>query len=189
MTESNRPLQMKNSTAEFLIFTSQSGSETIEVRVEDETVWLSQKLMAELFEADVKTINEHLKNIYASGELKEDSTIRNFQIVQNEGERNVSRNIKFYNLDAIIAVGFKVNSDWAVQFRQWAISILRDYSLKGYVLDKERMKNGNFLNENYYDQLLAEIREIRASGRRFYQKITDIYSTAMDYNSQSPTTV
>ena len=188
MTESNRSLQMKNSTAEFLIFTSQSGSETIEVRVEDETVWLSQKLMAELFEADVKTINEHLKNIYASGELKEDSTIRNFRIVQNEGGRNISRNIKFYNLDAIIAVGFKVNSDRAVQFRQWAISVLRDYSLKGYVLDKERMKNGSFLNENYYDQLLSEIREIRASERRFYQKITDIYSTAMDYNSQSPTT-
>jgi Virulence protein len=188
MNESNHPLQMKNSTAEFLIFTSQSGSETIEVRVESGTVWLSQKLMAELFEADVKTVNEHLKNIYTSGELKEDSTIRNFRIVQNEGGRNVSRNVKFYNLDAIIAVGFKVNSDRAVQFRQWAISVLRDYSLKGYVLDKERMKNGSFLNENYYDQLLAEIREIRASERRFYQKITDIYSTAMDYNSQSPTT-
>lgn len=188
MSEKSKKLQIKNSTAEFLIFTSQSGSGAIEVRVEDETVWLSQKLMAELFEVETHTINEHLKNIYKTEELNEEATIRDFRIVQNENGRTVSRSIKFYNLDAIIAVGFKVNNGRAVQFRQWAITILRDYSLKGYVLDKERMKNGSFLNENYYDQLLEEIREIRASERRFYQKITDIYATAMDYNPDAPTT-
>ncbi|MBZ3934934.1 virulence RhuM family protein [Methanimicrococcus blatticola] len=188
MSEKSKKLQIKNSTAEFLIFTSQSGSGAIEVRVEDETVWLSQKLMAELFEVETHTINEHLKNIYKTEELNEEATIRNFRIVQNENGRAVSRAIKFYNLDVIIAVGFKVNNTRAVQFRQWAITILRDYSLKGYVLDKERMKNGSFLNENYYDQLLEEIREIRASERRFYQKITDIYATAMDYNPDAPTT-
>lgn len=188
MSEKSNKFQIKNSTAEFLIFTSQSGSGTIEVRVENETVWLSQKLMAELFEVEIPTINEHLKNIYKTKELNEEATIRDFRIVQNESGRTVSRAIKFYNLDAIIAVGFKVNNARAVQFRQWAISILRDYSLKGYVLDKERMKNGNFLNENYYDQLLDEIREIRASERRFYQKLTDIYATSMDYNSDAPTT-
>ena len=186
MTEPNRLFQMKNSTAEFLIFTSQSGSETIEVRVEDETVWLSQKLMAELFETTKQNISLHLTRVFESKELNENSVVKYFFTTPADGK---NYRTKFYNLDAIIAVGFKVNSDRAVQFRQWAISVLRDYSLKGYVLDKERMKNGSFLNENYYDQLLAEIREIRASERRFYQKITDIYSTTMDYNSQSLTTV
>lgn len=181
-------LQIKNSTAEFLIFTSQSGKSTIEVRVEEGTVWLTQKLMAELFDVETPTINVHLKNLYNSKELNEEATIRDFLIVQNEGGRDISRTIKFYNLDAIIAVGFRVNSEQAVSFRQWAIRVLRDFSLRGYVIDKERMKNGSFLNESYYDRLLDEIREIRASERRFYQKITDIYATAMDYNSHSPTT-
>ncbi|MDY0266889.1 MAG: virulence RhuM family protein [Methanimicrococcus sp.] len=181
-------LQIKNSTAEFLIFTSQSGKSTIEVRVEEGTVWLTQKLMAELFDVETPTINVHLKNLYNSKELNEEATIRDFLIVQNEGGRDISRTIKFYNLDAIIAVGFRVNSEQAVSFRQWAIQVLRDFSLRGYVIDKERMKNGSFLNESYYDRLLDEIREIRASERRFYQKITDIYATAMDYNSHSPTT-
>jgi len=188
MAKPNRELQIKSSTAEFLIFTKQTGGGTIEVRAEEGTVWLTQKLMAELFEVETPTINEHLKNIYKTKEQDEEATIRNFLIVQNEGGREVSRSVKFYNLDVIIAVGFKVNSDQAIQFRQWAIQVLRDFSLKGYVIDKERMKNGSFLNEEYYDQLLSEIREIRASERRFYQKITDIYATAMDYNPQSPTT-
>lgn len=175
-------LQIRNSTAEFLIFTSQVNENTIEVRVEDESVWLTQKLIAELFDVDVRTINEHLKNIYAEGELTEEATIRKNRIVQKEGTREVNRDILFYNLDVIISVGYRVNSIRATQFRQWATEVLRNFAIRGYVLDKERLKNGTFLNEDYFDHLLEEIREIRASERRFYQKITDIYATAIDYN-------
>ncbi|MGC1879185.1 MAG: virulence RhuM family protein [Rhabdochlamydiaceae bacterium] len=179
---------IRNSTAEFLIFTGQAGENGIEVRIVEETVWLTQKLMAVLFEVSVRTINEHLTNIFNQNEIDENSTIRNFRIVQNEGGREVSRNIEFYNLEAIIAVGFRVNSTRAIQFRQWATSILRDFALRGYVLDKERLKNGSFFNKAYFDNLLEEIREIRASERRFYQKITDIYATAMDYNPEAEIT-
>lgn len=183
-----RKLQLRNSTAEFLIFTKQAGESTIEVLVEDETVWLTQKLMAVLFEVSVPTINEHLANLYAQGEITKGSTIRNFRTVQKEGNRDVARNVDFYNLDAIIAVGFKVNSARAVQFRQWATGVLRDFAIRGYVLDKERLKNGSFFNKEYFDNLLAEIREIRASERKFYQKITDIYATAMDYSADAEIT-
>ena len=181
-------LQIRNSTAEFLIFTSQANENTIEVRIEDETVWLTQKLIAELFGVDVRTINEHLKNIYTEGELVEEATIRNFRIVQKEGNREVGRDVLFYNLDAIISVGYRVNSLRATQFRQWATGVLRNFAIRGYVLDKERLKNGSFLNEEYFEHLLEEIREIRASERRFYQKITDIYATALDYNPQTKAT-
>jgi len=181
-------LQIRNSTAEFLIFSRQAGENTIEVRVEDETVWLTQKLMAVLFEVDVRTVNEHLSNIYQSGEVLRDATIRKFRIVQKEGEREVSRTVDFYSLDAIISVGFRVNSARATQFRQWATGILRDFAIRGYVLDKERLKNGQFFSQEYFDALIAEIREIRASERKFYQKITDIYATAMDYRADSETT-
>ena len=181
-------LQIRNSTAEFLIFTKQAGENTIEVRVEDETVWLTQKLMAVLFEVDVRTISEHVGNIYETGEQQREATVRKFRIVQKEGNRDVSRNVDFYNLDAIIAVGFRVNSVRAVQFRQWATGVLRDFAIRGYVLDKERLKNGSFFNKEYFDNLLAEIREIRASERKFYQKITDIYATAMDYSADAETT-
>ncbi|NVN98199.1 MAG: virulence RhuM family protein [Geobacteraceae bacterium] len=184
----DKKLQIRNSTAEFLIFTRQAGESTIEVRVEDETVWLTQKLMAVLFEVSVPTINEHLANLYAQGEIAKDSTIRNFRTVQKEGNRDVARNVDFYNLDAIIAVGFRVNSARAVQFRQWATGVLRDFAIRGYVLDKERLKNGSFFSKEYFDNLLAEIREIRASERKFYQKITDIYATAMDYSADAETT-
>ena len=183
-----KKLQIRNSTAEFLIFTKQAGESTIEVRVEDETVWLTQKLMAVLFEVSVPTINEHLANLYAQGEIAKGSTIRNFRTVQKEGSRDVARNVDFYNLDAIIAVGFRVNSTRAVQFRQWATGVLRDFAIRGYVLDKERLKSGSFFNKEYFDNLLAEIREIRASERKFYQKITDIYATAMDYSADAETT-
>jgi len=183
-----KKLQIRNSTAEFLIFTKQTGENTIEVRVEDETVWLTQKLMGVLFEVDVRTINEHLGNIYETGEQRREATVRKFRIVQKEGNRDVARNVDFYNLDAIIAVGFRVNSVRAVQFRQWATGILRDFAIRGYVLDKERLKNGSFFNKEYFDNLLAEIREIRASERKFYQKITDIYATAMDYSADAETT-
>lgn len=181
-------IQIRNSTAEFLIFTRQSGEKGIEVRVENETVWLTQKLMAVLFEVTLPTINEHLANLYQQKEISKDATLRNFRIVQKEGRREVSRNTEFYNLDAIIAVGFRVNSARAIQFRQWATGVLRDFAIRGYVLDKERLKNGSFFNKEYYDNLLSEIREIRASERKFYQKITDIYATAMDYSAESETT-
>jgi hypothetical protein len=181
-------LQIRNSTAEFLVFTSQAGEKGIEVRVEDETVWLTQKLIGVLFEVDVRTVSEHLGNIFATRELNEAATLRNFRIVQPEGTREVARNVAFYNLDAIIAVGFRVNSTRATQFRQWAIGILRDFAIRGYVLDKERLKNGSFFSKQYFEDLLTEIREIRASERRFYQKITDIYATAVDYNPDAETT-
>ena len=178
-----KKLQIRNSTAEFLIFTSQAGENAIEVMVQDETVWLTQKMIAALFEVEVNTINYHLKEIYKSSELQEAATIRNFRIVQTEGKREVNRDVVFYNLDVIISVGYRVNSQRATQFRQWATSVLRDFATRGYVLDKERLKNGAFLSKEYYENLLAEIREIRASERRFYQKITDIYATAVDYNT------
>jgi len=183
-----RKLQIRNSTAEFLIFTRQAGENSIEVRVEHETVWLTQKLIAVLFNVDVRTINEHLSNIYQSGELRRETTIRKYRIVQKEGSREVARNVDCYNLDAIISVGYRVNSVRATQFRQWATGILRDFSIRGYLLDKERLKNGQFFSKEYFDALLAEIREIRASERKFYQKITDIYSTAMDYRADTETT-
>jgi hypothetical protein len=186
--QQKQQLQIRNSTAEFLIFTAQSGTDSIEVRYEDETIWLSQKLMAELFGKDVRTINEHLQNIYSEGELIPDSTIRKFRIVQIEGTREVGRDIDFYNLDVIISVGYRVNSIRATQFRQWATGVLREYAIKGYVLDRERLENGTFLNEDYFKRLLEEVREIRLSERHFYQKITDIYATSIDYNRDAPTT-
>ena len=179
---------IRNSTAEFLIFTGQSGEQSIETRYKDETIWLSQKLMSALFNVDVRTINEHLKNIYEQGEVSLDATIRKFRIVQTEGKREVSRNVDFYNLDAIISVGYRVNSVRATQFRQWATKVLREFAIKGYVLDKKRMENGTFLGEDYFERLLEEIREIRLSERHFYQKITDIYATSVDYNKDAPTT-
>lgn len=187
MTEPKR-LQIRNSTVEFLVFTRQAGENSIEVRIADETVWLTQKLIATLFEVTVPTVSEHLANIYQQGELIQEATIRNFRIVQKEGNRQVARNVDCYNLDAIISVGYRVNSLRATQFRQWATGILRDFAIRGYVLDKERLKNGQFLSKEYFDSLLAEIREIRASERRFYQKITDIYATAMDYRADAEIT-
>ena len=178
-------LTIRNSTAEFLIFTSQTGENSIEVKFEDETVWLSQKMMAKLFDVSIPTINEHLKNIFKTGELQENSVIRNFLTTANDGK---NYNTKFYNLDAIISVGYRVNSHKATQFRQWATKILKEFAIKGYVLDSERLKNGTLLNEKYFDDLLLEIREIRASERKFYQKITDIYATAIDYNKKDKIT-
>ena len=183
-----RTAMIRNSTAEFLIFTGQAGEQSIEARYEDETVWLSQKLMATLFDVEVPTVNEHLKNIYDSGELNREPTVRKFRIVQTEGKREVARNVDFYSLDAIISVGYRVNSRRATQFRQWATQVLKEFAIKGYVLDRKRLENGTFLGEDYFERLLEEIREIRLSERRFYQKITDIYATAVDYNKDAPTT-
>ncbi len=176
---------IRNSTAEFLIFTGQAGEQSIEARYEDETLWLSQKLMAELFGVDVRTVSEHLKNIFASQELAAEAVIRKFRITASDGKNYQTQ---FYNLDAIISVGYRVNSIRATQFRQWATSVLREFAIKGYVLDRQRMENGSFLGEDYFERLLAEIREIRLSERRFYQKITDIYATSVDYNKDAPTT-
>jgi len=181
----DKKLQIRNSTAEFLVFTRQAGEAGIEVRVAEETVWLTQKLIGVLFEVDVRTVSEHLRNIFESGEQREDSVIRKFRTTAADGK---NYDTQFYNLDAIIAVGFRVNSARAIQFRQWATGVLRDYAIRGYVLDSERLKNGAFLSKEYYENLLAEIREIRASERRFYQKITDIYATAMDYRADAETT-
>ncbi len=183
-----KQLQIRNSTAEFLIFTGQARENGIEVRVEGETVWLTQRLIAELFAVSIPTINEHMAKLFESGEISREATIRNFLIVQQEGNRKVSRKIDHYNLDAIIAIGFRVNSERAIQFRQWANHVLKQFSIKGYVIDKKRMENGAFLGEDYFEHLLEEIREIRLSERRFYQKITDIYSTSVDYNRDAPTT-
>lgn len=188
MPEKNKKLQIRNSTAEFLIFTNQNKKSSIEVRYEDETIWLSQKLMSELFDVEVNTINYHLKEIYKSGEIQEERTIRKFRIVQTEGTREVNRDIDFYNLDAIISVGYRINSVRATQFRQWATQVVKEYAIKGYVLDRKRMENGSFLDEDYFEHLLEEIREIRLSERRFYQKITDIYAISIDYNKDAPTT-
>ena len=184
----DKKIHIRNSTAEFLVFTSQASEKSIEVRVADETVWLTQKLIAALFDVDVRTVSEHLQNIFATKELTQDATLRNFRIVQTEGSREVARNVGFYNLDAIIAVGFRVNSVRATEFRQWAIGVLRNFAIRGYVLDKERLKNGAIFDQSYFDNLVAEIREIRASERRFYQKITDIYATAMDYSADAEVT-
>jgi hypothetical protein len=181
----NKKIQIRNSTAEFLVFTSQAGDKGIEVRVEDQTVWLTQKLIGVLFEKGRSTITEHLKNIFETGELDEKAVCRDFRHTAEDGKDYTTR---FYNLDTIIAVGFRVNSARATQFRQWAIGILRDFAIRGYVLDKERLKNGALFNKKYFDDLLAEIREIRTSERQFYQKITDIYATAMDYSEDSETT-
>ncbi len=181
----NKKLQIRNSTVEFLIFTKQAGENTIEVHVEDETVWLTQKLIAILFEKGRSTITEHLQNIFETGELIEKSVCRDFRHTAEDGKEYTT---KYYNLDAIIAIGFRVNSERATQFRQWATGVLRDFAIRGYVLDKERLKNGSFFNKEYFDNLLAEIREIRASERKFYQKITDIYSTAIDYSLDSQIT-
>lgn len=178
-------LQIRNSTAEFLVFTSQAGENTIEVRVQDETVWLTQNLIATLFQTTKQNIGQHLKNIFAESELQQDSVVKNFFTTAADGKQY---NTAFYNLDAIISVGYRVNSQRATQFRQWATSVLRDFAIRGYVLDKERLKNGAFLSQTYFNDLLAEIREIRASERNFYQKITDIYATAMDYKTDDEIT-
>ena len=184
----SKNIEIRNSTAEFLIFQIENQEDGVQVVYKDETIWATQKAMAELFAVKIPTINEHISNIYQSGELLEDLTIRKFRIVQQEGKRNVEREFLFYNLDAIISVGYRVNSIRATQFRQWCTSVLRQFAIRGYVIDKKRMENGSFIGEDYFEHLLAEIREIRLSERRFYQKLTDIYATSIDYNNDALTT-
>lgn len=183
--DKKKKLSLRNSTAEFLIFSYQNGGDGVEVRVQDGTIWLSQKQMGMLFDTTPENILMHLNNIFKEEELTTDSVTKKFLVTATD---NKNYNVKHYNLDAIIAVGYRVNSKRATAFRQWATGVLRDYTLRGYLLDRRRMENGAFLDEDYFERLLEEIREIRLSERRFYQKITDIYATAMDYNKNSPTT-
>ena len=177
--------EIRNSTAEFLIFQAEDKGQGIEVIYKDENVWCTQKAMATLFDCSTDNVGLHLKNIFASGELVKDSVTEKISATASDGKNYLTQ---FYNLDAIISVGYRVNSIRATQFRQWATSVLRQYAIRGYVIDKKRMENGTFLGEDYFEHLLAEIREIRLSERRFYQKLTDIYATSMDYNKDAPTT-
>ncbi len=184
-------ITIRSSVAEYLTDVVFGGDQqdSIEMHYEDDNIWLTQKMMATLYDVDVRTINEYIKKIYSDSELEEDATIRNFRIVQTEGSRQVTRDTKHYNLQMIIAVGFKVNNERAVQFRKWANGIIKDYTIKGWVMDDERLKNGgSVLTVEYFDRLLEQIREIRLSERRFYQKITDIYATALDYDRTAKTT-
>ncbi len=190
MKKKKDEITIRSSAAEYLTYVASIGDQqdSIEMRYEDENIWLTQKMMATLYDVDVRTINEHIKKIYSDSELEEDSTIRNFRIVQTEGSRQVTRDTKHYNLQMIIAVGFKVNSERAVQFRKWVNQIAKDYTIKGWVMDDERLKRGTYLTEKYFDEQLERIREIRASERKFYQKITDLYATAIDYDKNAATT-
>ena len=183
-----KKFEIRNSTAEFLTFITEGKEDGIQVLYKDETIWATQKAMAELFDCSTDNIGVHLKNIFTSNELDKEATTEKISVVQKEGKRDVNRASTFYNLDAIISVGYRVNSVRATQFRQWCTFVLRQFAIRGYVIDKRRMENGSFIGEDYFEHLLAEIREIRLSERRFYQKLTDIYATAIDYNKSAPTT-
>ena len=186
-----KEITIRSSAAEYLTYVSTVGdnANSIEMRYEDENIWLTQKMMSVLYGIDVRTINDHIQKIFEDNELEEVSTIRKFRIVQKEGGRDVSRDIKHYNLQMIIAVGFKVNNDKAVQFRKWANTVVKDYTIQGWVMDEERLKNGgSILTKDYFEKQLQKIREIRMSERRFYQKVTDIYATSIDYDPKATTT-
>ena len=191
MNKKKDEMSIRSSAAEYLTYVATVGDQqdSIEMRYEDENIWLTQKMMAALYDVNVRTINEHIKKIYDDSELESISTIRKYRIVQTEGSRQVSREVAHYNLQMIIAVGFKVNNERAVQFRKWANGIVKNYTIKGWVIDDERLKNGgSVLTKEYFDRLLEQIREIRLSERRFYQKITDIYATSLDYDRTAQTT-
>ena len=192
MTKKNtKEITIRSSAAEYLTFIAATGDDknSVEVRYEDENIWITQKMLAVLYEVETNTINYHIKKIFEDSELSEVATIRKFRIVQAEGNRQVSREVEHYNLQMIIAVGFKVNSERAVQFRKWVNSIAKEYTIKGYAMDDERLKNdGSILTKKYFEEQLERIREIRSSERKFYQKITDIYATAIDYDRDAKST-
>lgn len=192
MTKKNtKEITIRSSAAEYLTFVAAAGDDknSVEVRYEDENIWITQKMLAVLYEVETNTINYHIKKIFEDSELSEVATIRKFRIVQTEGNRQVSREVEHYNLQMIIAVGFKVNSERAVQFRKWVNSIAKEYTIKGYAMDDERLKNdGSILTKKYFEEQLERIREIRSSERKFYQKITDIYATAIDYDRDAKST-
>lgn len=191
MSENKELMPIRSSAAEYLTFVAATGDQgnSVEMRYEDENIWLTQKMMATLYDVEVPTINAHIKKIYEDAELSEAATIRKFLIVQQEGARQVSRQVNHYNLQMIIAIGFKVNNERAVQFRKWANAIVKDYTIQGWVMDDERLKRGGtVLTKDYFEKQLEKIREIRLSERRFYQKITDIYATALDYDPSAKAT-
>ena len=185
-----KEITLRSSAAEYLTYVASVGenADNIEVRYEDENIWLTQKMMGLLYNVETNTINYHIKKIFADSELEDNSTIRKFRIVQNEGERQIERDVAHYNLQMIIAVGFKVNSERAVQFRKWVNQIASEYTIKGWVMDDERLKRGTYLTDKYFEEQLERVREIRASERKFYQKITDLYATAIDYDVNSAMT-
>ena len=192
MSMSNKEITIRSSAAEYLTFVAATGENPsrVELRYEDENIWLTQRMMAELYGVDVRTINEHIRKIYADNELSESATVRNFRIVQTEGGREVCREVKHYSLQMIISVGFKVNNERAVQFRKWSNAVVKDYTIQGWVMDDERLKRGGtLLTKDYFEKQLERIREIRLSERRFYQKITDIYATAVDYDPTAKATL
>ena len=190
MTKKKDEITIRSSAAEYLTYVASVGDQqdSIEMRYEDENIWLTQKMMATLYDVSVAAINQHIKKVYDDSELEPGSTIKKYLIVQNEGVRQVQRETNHYNLQMIIAVGFKVNNERAVQFRKWANSIVKEYTIKGWVMDDERLKRGTYLTEKYFDEQLERIREIRASERKFYQKITDLYATAIDYDKNAAAT-
>lgn len=187
MAKKKEEITIRSSTAEYLTYIASVGDveTSFEMRYEDENIWLTQKLMAALYDVDVRTVNYHIKKIFADSELQEDSVIRKFRITADDGK---TYNTNHYSLEMIIAVGFKVNSERAVQFRKWVNQIARDYTIKGWVMDVERIKRGTYLTEKYFDEQLERIREIRASERKFYQKVTDLYATAIDYDRTAAAT-
>ncbi len=189
MKQNNLKL-ITSSAAEYLTYVASTGDneDSLEMRYENENIWLTQKMLSTLYDVNIPTINEHIKNIYLDNELLEQATIRNFRIVQKEGSRDVSREVKHYNLQMIIAIGFKVNNERAVRFRKWVGQIVKDYTIQGWVMDKERLIKGHMFTDEYFERQLQTIREIRLSERKFYQKITDLYSTAFDYDKNATTT-
>ena len=190
MSKRKTEITIHSSAAEYLTYVASVGdsNDSFEMRYEDENIWLTQKMLATLYDVDVRTINEHIKKIYADDELAQESTIRKFRIVQTEGSRQVNREVIHYNLQMIIAVGFKVNNDRAVRFRKWAGQIVKDYTIQGWTMDKERLKKGHMFTDEYFERQLENIREIRLSERKFYQKVTDLYATAFDYDKDAKTT-
>ena len=190
MSKKKDEITIHSSAAEYLTYVAAVGdsADSMEMRYENENIWLTQKMMAVLYDVDVRTVNEHIKKIYSDGELTEEATIRKFRIVQTEGSRQVNREVIHYNLQMIIAVGFKVNNDRAVRFRKWSGQIVKDYTIQGWTMDKERLKKGHMFTDEYFERQLQYIREIRLSERKFYQKITDLYATAFDYDKDAQTT-
>lgn len=190
MTKKKVGVTIHSSAAEYLTYIAAAGdtAESMEMRYEDENIWLTQKMMAQLYDVSLSTINEHIQKIYGDNELTETATIRKFRIVQIEGSRQVNRDVIHYNLQMIIAVGFKVNNDRAVRFRKWSGQIVKDYTIQGWTMDKERLKKGHMFTDEYFERQLQNIREIRLSERKFYQKVTDLYATAFDYDKDARTT-
>ena len=189
-SKNKNEITIHSSAAEYLTYIAATGdnSESFEMRYEDENIWLTQKMMAALYDVTLSTINEHIKKIYTDEELTEQATIRNFRIVQNEGSRQVTREVSHYNLQMIIAVGFKINNERAVRFRKWAGQIVKDYTIQGWTMDKDRLIKGHMFTDEYFERQLQQIREIRLSERKFYQKVTDLYATAFDYDKDAATT-